>query len=161
VFFGEVAGEDGRVAVGDGDGVGFGGEAGGFEFLEVGVVAENESAVKVSPSAGTAEGHPAGAGNYKVTRVLWRGTGVYILGVRGWVSGFGGGRVTGVGGVAGDEDVLGGGALVFGVGVNGGKEYIEAVTVEGLGGVGDGFGDVEGEVLEVMDETLGFSEGVG
>ena len=67
----------------------------------------------------------------------------------------------GVGGVAGDEDVLGGGALVFGGGVDGGKEDIEAVTVEGLGGVGDGFGDVEGEVLEVMDEPLGFSEGVG
>ncbi len=63
--------------------------------------------------------------------------------------------------VAGDEDVLGGGALVFGGRVNGGKEDIEAVTVEGLGGVGDGFGDVKGEVLEVMDETLGFSEGIG
>jgi hypothetical protein len=67
----------------------------------------------------------------------------------------------GVGGVAGDEDVLGGGALVFGGRVNGGKEDVEAVMVEGLGGVGDGFGDEEGEVLEVMDETLGFSEGVG
>ncbi len=66
-----------------------------------------------------------------------------------------------VGGVAGDEDVLCGGALVFGGGVNGGKEDVEAVTVEGLGGVGDGFSDVEGEVLEVMDETLGFSKGVG
>ena len=89
MFFGEVAGEDGGIAVGDGDGVGIGGEAGGFEFLEVGVVAENESAVKVSPSAGTAEGHPAGAGNYKVTRVLCRGTSVYIWGF--------GGRVPGVG----------------------------------------------------------------
>ena len=39
MFFGEVAGEDGGVAVGDGDGVGIGDEAGGFEFLEVGVVA--------------------------------------------------------------------------------------------------------------------------
>ncbi len=57
--------------------------------------------------------------------------------------------------------MLGGGALVFGVRANGGKEDIEAVTVKGLGGVGDGFGDVEGEVLEVMDETLGFSEGIG
>ena len=49
--------------MGDGDGVGFGGEAGGFELLEVGMVAENESAVKVSPATGTAQGHPAGAGN--------------------------------------------------------------------------------------------------
>ncbi len=57
--------------------------------------------------------------------------------------------------------MLGGGALVFGGGVNGGKEDIEAITVECLGGVGDGFGDVEGEVLEVIYETLGFSEGVG
>lgn len=72
-----------------------------------------------------------------------------------------GDRVTGVGGVAGDEDVLGGGAQVFGGGVDGGKEDIEAITVEGLGGVGDGFGDVEREVLEVMDETLGFSKGIG
>ncbi len=116
MFFGEVAGEDGGIAVGDGDGVGFGGEAGGFEFLEVGVVAENESAVKVSPSAGTAKGHPAGAGDYQVTGI----------GVR--VPGFGC-RVLGVGGVAGDEDVFGGGALVFGGGVNGGKEDVEAVTV--------------------------------
>ncbi len=78
MFFGEVAGEDGRVAVGDGDGVGFGGEASGFQFLEVGVVAENESAVKVSPSAGTAKGHPAGAGDYQVT-----GIGVQVSGVGG------------------------------------------------------------------------------
>ena len=148
MFFGEVAGEDGGIAVGDGDGVGFGGEAGGFEFVEVGVVAENESPVKVSPSAGTAEGHPAGAGDYQVT-----GIGVQI-------SGFGGVLVCGSE-VAGDEDVLGGGALVFSGGVNGGKEDVEAILVECLGGVGDGFGDVEGEVLEVMDETLGFSEGVG
>lgn len=76
------------------------------------------------------------------------------------MSGFGGVWVCG-GGVAGDEDVLGGEALVFGGGVDGGKEDVEAVTVEGLCGVGDGFGDVEGEVLEVMDEPLGFSEGVG
>lgn len=60
-----------------------------------------------------------------MTRVLWRGTGVYILGVRGRVSGFGGGRVTGVGGVAGDEDVLGGGALVFGGRVNGGRKILK------------------------------------
>ena len=69
------------------------------------------------------------------------------------MSGFGGVWVCG-GRVAGDEDVLCGG-------VNGGKEDVEAVTVECLRGVGDGFGDVEGEVLEVMDEPLGFSEGVG
>ncbi len=62
MFFREVAGEDGRIAVGDGDGMCTGGEAGGFELVEVGMVAQYEAAVVVAPSAGTAQSHPTGAG---------------------------------------------------------------------------------------------------
>ena len=53
VFFGEVAGEGGRIAVGDGDGMCTGGEAGGFVLVEVGMVAQYEASVVVAPSAGT------------------------------------------------------------------------------------------------------------
>ena len=62
MFFGEVAGEGGRIAVGDGDGMCTGGEAGGFELVEVGMVAQHEASIVVAPSAGTAQSHPTGAG---------------------------------------------------------------------------------------------------
>ena len=62
MFFGEVAGEGGGIAVSNGDCVCTGGEAGGFELVEVGVVAQYEASVVVAPSAGTAKSHPTGAG---------------------------------------------------------------------------------------------------
>lgn len=62
MFFGEVAGEGGRIAVGNGDSMCTGCEAGGFELVEVGMVAQYEGAIVVAPSAGTAQSHPTGAG---------------------------------------------------------------------------------------------------
>lgn len=63
MFFGEVAGEGSGISVGDGYGVCTGGEAGGFKFVEVGVIAQYETAIVVAPSAGTAKRHPTGAGS--------------------------------------------------------------------------------------------------
>ncbi len=63
VFFGEVAGEGGGIAVGDGDGVCAGGEAGGFELGKVGVIAQYEASVVVAPSSGTAQSHPTRTGS--------------------------------------------------------------------------------------------------
>ncbi len=63
VFFGEVAGEGGGIAVSDRDGVCTRGEAGGFKFVEVGMVAQYEAAIIVAPSTGTAQSHPTRAGS--------------------------------------------------------------------------------------------------
>ena len=62
MFFGEVAGEGGGIAVGDGYGMCTCGEAGGFELVEVGMVAQHEASIVVAPSAGTSQRHPTGAG---------------------------------------------------------------------------------------------------